>query len=526
MANQPKQAPKREHPVPAEVWVPADPAGASRDGWFSTGKLLLGGSLVVLFMLVLGFTLVLFMLFFNSDLIVPGVSVMGVDVGSMTRSEAEAVLEERWQQQKITLEHDDSAWLVPAAEIGMMFDAQATVESAYAQGRSFDSLLDLLQGSVQGQPVWSFDAGAAASSLATFAPQLAVPSVNANLKIEQGNVLEIPAAEGRALDMDRTMAYLTADPAAVLMSGRLPLATHAVSPTITDVNELAAEARRLLSISVLLHAYDPVTGEAADWVITPENWGSWLTLSTGAGDEEQFHWMLDENAAANYLDTQLPGLGEARYLDSESLVPVLMSAITAQQPQVNTRIFHYPRQHLVQSGETLAGIGRSYGIPYPWIQQANPGSEILQAGSTIIIPSPDEMLPLPVVENKRIIVSISEQEAWVYEDGQLKWEWPASTGIDDSPTAPGIFQIQNHEQNAYASNWDLWMPSFMGIYRPVPNSDFMNGFHGFPTRSGSNLLWTGDLGHKVTYGCILLSSDNAALLYDWADEGVVVEVQP
>ena len=126
---------------------------------------------------------------------------------------------------------------------------------------------------------------------------------------------------------------------------------------------------------------------------------------------------------------------------------------------------------------------------------------------------------------KRIVVSMSEQRARVYENGQLKWDWPASTGINSSPTAPGIFQIQSHEPNAYAGNWDLWMPSFMGIYRPVPTSDFMNGFHGFPTRGNAQLLWTGDLGHRVTYGCILLSSENAQVLYDWAEEGVVVEVR-
>ena len=77
-----------------------------------------------------------------------------------------------------------------------------------------------------------------------------------------------------------------------------------------------------------------------------------------------------------------------------------------------------PRRHIVQSGETLSSIGRDYGIPYPWIQQANPGSEFLLAGDEIVIPSADEMLPLPVVENKRVVVSISEQRAWVYEDGQ------------------------------------------------------------------------------------------------------------
>jgi lipoprotein-anchoring transpeptidase ErfK/SrfK len=146
-------------------------------------------------------------------------------------------------------------------------------------------------------------------------------------------------------------------------------------------------------------------------------------------------------------------------------------------------------------------------------------------GQTITIPSPDELLPLPIVENKRVVVSISDQRMWAYENGALKWEWPVSTGIDSSPTAPGIFQVQSHEPNAYASSWDLWMPNFMGIYRPVPSSDFMNGFHGFPTRNGANLLWTNSLGHKVTYGCILLSNDNAPRLYDWAEEGVVVEVQ-
>ena len=65
----------------------------------------------------------------------------------------------------------------------------------------------------------------------------------------------------------------------------------------------------------------------------------------------------------------------------------------------------------------------------------------------------------------------------------------------------------------------------MGVYRPIPGAAFTNGFHGFPTRGGSQLLWTSSLGTRVTYGCILVSSDNAKLLYDWAQEGVVVEIQ-
>jgi hypothetical protein len=89
-----------------------------------------------------------------------------------------------------------------------------------------------------------------------------------------------------------------------------------------------------------------------------------------------------------------------------------------------------------------------------------------------------------------------------------------------------VFQVQSHDSNAYAASWDLWMPYFIGIYRPVPTAAFMNGFHGFPTRDGTSLLWTGNLGYPVTYGCILLSTYNASVLYDWADAGVVVEIRP
>jgi lipoprotein-anchoring transpeptidase ErfK/SrfK len=53
----------------------------------------------------------------------------------------------------------------------------------------------------------------------------------------------------------------------------------------------------------------------------------------------------------------------------------------------------------------------------------------------------------------------------------------------------------------------------------------MNGFHGFPSRGGTQLLWTNNLGRPVTYGCILVSTDNAKALYDWAQEGVVVEIR-
>jgi lipoprotein-anchoring transpeptidase ErfK/SrfK len=68
------------------------------------------------------------------------------------------------------------------------------------------------------------------------------------------------------------------------------------------------------------------------------------------------------------------------------------------------------------------------------------------------------------------------------------------------------------------------MPYFMSIYEAVPG--FYNGIHGFPSRGNAQVIWENALGRPVTYGCILLSTANAQTLYAWAEDGVVVEIQP
>jgi len=84
--------------------------------------------------------------------------------------------------------------------------------------------------------------------------------------------------------------------------------------------------------------------------------------------------------------------------------------------------------------------------------------------------------------------------------------------------------VQTHKRNAYASVWDLYMPNFLGIYESWPG--FMNGIHGLPTLSSGTRLWANILGQPASYGCIILDLDNAKWLFNWAEEGVVVEIRP
>lgn len=160
------------------------------------------------------------------------------------------------------------------------------------------------------------------------------------------------------------------------------------------------------------------------------------------------------------------------------------------------------------------------------ILEANPGldPDHLYSGQVLNLPSKDTLLPLDVIPNKRIVISISKQKLMVYENNQLIKKFVISTGVDRSPTQPGVFQVQTHRANAYASVWDLYMPNFLGIYEAWPG--FMNGIHGLPMLSNGTRLWANILGKPASYGCIILDLNDSKFLYQWAENGVVVEILP
>lgn len=190
------------------------------------------------------------------------------------------------------------------------------------------------------------------------------------------------------------------------------------------------------------------------------------------------------------------------------------------------RVSHKPTTYVVQPGDTLLKIAWKLGFPMWKILEANPGldPDRLFAGQELAIPSKDELLPLQIIPNKRIVVSISKQRLMVYENGKQIKKFIISTGLDRSPTQPGVFQVLTHKANAYASVWDLYMPNFLGIYEAWPG--FMNGIHGLPTLSNGTRLWANVLGRPASYGCIILDLPDSKFLYNWAENGVVVEILP
>lgn len=514
----PQQAPPKPQAQP-HLQAPAKKKGGL-NGWILGILALVVGSSLACLAAVAGMGLL-----YAGNAILPGVSAFGVDLGGKSESEATAALEQQWYD-GVIVQDGEREWRVNTADLGIWLDAPATAAAAQDQGRAEGSFFQAILGHVDVAPVLNVDLAVTRAGLEALAPQLGMPPINAGVQLVNGQVQATPPQTGRQLDVEATLATLYQNASAVLADGVIELVMTDAYPTVTDSSSMVAQATQLLANPLTIQALDPVTNERHDWSLGPESWSQWLVAAPDASSPTGLALTLEPTGLGDYLAGRAASLPPDRYIEVNEGVQAVQQAVEANTTRAFLRVYHHERQHAIQAGETFSSIAYDYGIPYPWIQQANPGvGDALSVGQTITIPSPDVMLPLPIVYNKRIVVSISQQRMWAYENDQLKWEWVVSTGISSSPTAPGVFQIQSHETNAYAANWNLWMPYFMGVYRPVPTSDFMNGFHGFPTRGSSQLLWTNNLGTPVTYGCILVSNTNVEQLYTWAEDGVVVEIQ-
>lgn len=183
--------------------------------------------------------------------------------------------------------------------------------------------------------------------------------------------------------------------------------------------------------------------------------------------------------------------------------------------------------HLIQPGENLFGIASHYGISMWVIAQSNniTNPSLIYSGQHISIPISGALTPAAgTVEGsgKSIVVDISEQRTYLYENGAMIQAFVVSTGVPGQDTMRGSFHIQNKIPVAYATTWDLQMPYWLGFYWAGP---LQNGFHALPILSSGARLWEGLLGRPASYGCVILSEEAAKWLYGWAEVGVPVLVQ-
>jgi len=473
-----------------------------------------------------------------TDTIVPGVWVGSLPVEGLTLEQAAAEIDRIWNETH-TLKLIDNTdvrrtWPISPSEVGLAVDAEATARLALGVGRERDileALSSLYSSKTQRwsiHPVVTLDPAAARAGLDAWAARALIAPVDGFVRIEGTNVSAEDGRAGKALDVQATEAFLMSNADAVMTEYNfIPLIMKFVAPAVGSVSEASEQAQRLMNASFTLRAFDPVADEWFEWSPGLEIIAGWLEverLDQGPA-QAALSIGLIQDRMADYVAGLNETLGEERFFDLEEAMGEANAGLGGS-PTLPILIHYQPTERQAGAGETWISIGWKIGIPPFRLQDENPqaaGRNPLP-GETINIPARDANLILPIVWNKRIVISIAEQHMWVYEDGELRSDHVVSTGIARSPTMPGVFQIESHYENAYASNWDLWMPHFLGIYDALPG--FTNGIHGLPMLSSGVRLWANVLGRPASFGCIILDLVAAEELYNWAEDGVIVEITP
>lgn len=460
--------------------------------------------------------------------IFPNVSTLGINIGGLSPERATDLLQKEWQsiQLQVYINGERYSTLSPV-QLGLQFDALQTAEQAKRV-----SMGESLFGT-QVLPIISLpESGllAAQDYLLNLTPAINRAPTNAGFRWEGERLDMIEGTIGQLLDIPRTLENLSQSPANIVALRRVEVLTTSVYPQVVDSTPYLETVRNFTSTPLVFKGYDPYLDQTVTWTTDRETLTTWLEIDNEGLSVREETFAPFVEAQTNSLRAQHP---EPRYIQTEEAIELLRQALANQQHEIGLRIRYEPQDYTVQAGDTASRVARKTGIPFYLLVQKNSGRnlDLLSIGDILELPSKDVTMPYAPNPNKRIVVDLDEQWLVAYESGQPVFSWSISTGIENAPTSPGIYQVLGHAEKAFGSSYNLcddlgcgqWeMSWFMGIYEVVPG--LVNGFHGAVILPDGTYLNGNRVGTPYTFGCVMSENSQAEQLYRWAEQGTVVEI--
>lgn len=188
------------------------------------------------------------------------------------------------------------------------------------------------------------------------------------------------------------------------------------------------------------------------------------------------------------------------------------------------------RTHIVQPGQHLASIARQYGVSWSVIAQANNITDPnrIYAGQNLTIPGVNAAAntntylepttgspagPAPTITNgKQIIVDLSEQRIYAYQNGELQRTVIVSTGLPGTPTVLGDYNIY----------WKLNAQTMSGPGYYLPGVPWVMYFYQGYAIHGT--YWHNNFGQPMSHGCVNLPTEEALWFFNYAEVGTPVRV--
>jgi len=186
--------------------------------------------------------------------------------------------------------------------------------------------------------------------------------------------------------------------------------------------------------------------------------------------------------------------------------------------------------HTVQSGENLFRIALRYNTTVETLAAANGITDPthIYAGQTLIIPAVDDgqggyLQPASytpasaaaptITTGKQVVVDLSDQMTYAYENGQLLRSTPVSTGTYDFPTVMGDYRVYVKYTSQTMSGPGYYLPGVPYV---------MYFYQGY---SLHGTYWHSNFGVPMSHGCVNMPTPEAEWFFSWAEVGTPVHVQ-
>ena len=429
-----------------------------------------------------------------SNKALPGVYVGNVAVQGMAEPELRKIIETQKSELKVVFQEGDTSVTVPAADIGMTVDVDATVEQALRARRSPDTLRNLQVWRTQSIPLaYHNDAGMLKAYIAERFPHLFVDPQDARLVFNEATQqFDVqPGVPGKGFDIRRfeqALPDLARNPRMVV----LPVATLPVEPLIGDA--AAAKAQTAINEQIktkleFLHlgkvAYSAQPADIAKWVhFMPDTTTGTLTPEFDKAKIEQF---IKDKVGGKI--TQLP-------LDRK----VIVDKNTGEEHVLTPgRKGYQIKETDVLAAEVLAAVSSRQALTRDVAVVEAPFKTVTIAGS-----------------GKWLEIDLSRQMLFAYLDNQLVDSFLISSGKAATPTQIGEGRIYKKFPMQTMTG------TINGEYYYVPNIKWVSYFNGGEAIHGT--YWHSNFGTPMSHGCINMTEAAAKFIYDFAPIGTKVIV--
>ncbi len=424
--------------------------------------------------------------------IYPGIKVAGINLGGMTKNEAEQILVEKIEDlegQKITAEIADKKIETDLTKMGIDHDAAELTEKAYQIGHTKDWIsnikelanltyqhknLDLAYNLSQKQ--WN-------AFLGQLSEQIEQKADDPHFEIQEGQIKIILGQPGITIETEKLKEEIFAK----VESGELEKITVPIIKTQIVVPDDQATA----IIAQAENYTQPIsfTFESRTFGAQKENILAWLVL---VREGENFRIEISNDAIAGFV-AGLASRINTRAKDTQAMPSgQVISEGTPGQALNSSAAISQIKQVLSGSGSRQIAL------------QVSP----VEPGIKTIYPAGTPGL----FDGKYIEIVLSKQTLYAFESTNLVSSFAISSGLPATPTPQGMFSVYSKSRSVLMAG--------PGYY--LPGVEWVNRFSGPYSIHGT--YWHSNFGHPMSHGCVNATNGNAAFIYGWAPIGTPVYV--